>query len=248
MTSPQTELTELRTATVTPYQFFMLALCGWSLTLLGAGTIVRWSAPTLTILAYADTVVCVIFLVDFVKSFYDAPSKWRYMRTWGWIDLLSSIPVIDPLRWGRAARLLRIVRLFRGLKSARTMAHFVLVRREQSAALASMLLSLLLLVCCSIAILEVEVPAGGNIASPEDAMWWAVSTMTTVGYGDRFPITSEGRLIAVFLMTAGVGTFGMLAGLIASWFLTPAAEAADIDREEIKALLLELRDMKRNGE
>jgi voltage-gated potassium channel len=136
---------------------------------------------------------------------------------------------------------MRILRVLRGVKSARAMAHFVAGRREESALLASLLLSLLLIVSCSIAILEFEVPAGGNIASAQDAMWWAVTTMTTVGYGDRYPITAEGRMVGIFLMASGVGVFGMLSGLVASWFLSPAAVEADSDLAEIKALLIELR-------
>lgn len=58
-------------------------------------------------------------------------------------------------------------------------------------------------------------------------MWWAVSTMTTVGYGDRFPITTEGRVAAIILMAAGVGVFGTVSGLVASRFLSPlVAEVA----------------------
>ena len=224
----------------------MLVLSTWALFVLGAGVVVRWSDSTRAILWYADAAVCVIFFLDFLIAFWRAPSRLHYLRTWGWIDLLSSVPVIESLRWGRAARVLRILRVLRGVKSARTVAHFVFARREQSAFLASVLLSLLLIVCCSIAVLEFEVPAGGNIVTPEDAMWWAISTMTTVGYGDLYPITAEGRIVAVFLMTAGVGVFALLSGLIASWFLSPAAEEANTDREEIKALLRELGDIKRN--
>jgi len=225
----------------------MLALCIWALVVLAAGVFTRWNDSTGTILAYADTVVCGFFLIDFLKSLWEAEDKWRYLRTWGWIDLLSSIPVIDPLRWGRAVRALRILRVLRGMKSARTMAHFVFEGRKQSAFFTSVMLAFLLLISCSIAILEFERDSGGNITTAQDAMRWAVSTMTTVGYGDRYPITSEGRLIAVFLMTAGVGTFGVLAGLIASWFLSPVAEEADQDRKEIKELLLELKAMKQAG-
>jgi len=229
------------TSDVTPYQLFMLSLCAWALIILAAGAFFRWSQSTGLILAYADTVVCGFFFVDFLFTFARAPQKLRYLRTWGWIDLLSSIPTLDTLRWGRAARVMRILRVLRGVKSARAMAHFVAGRREESALLASLLLSLLLIVSCSIAILEFEVPAGGNIASAQDAMWWAVTTMTTVGYGDRYPITAEGRMVGIFLMASGVGVFGILSGLVASWFLSPAAVEADSDLAEIKALLIELR-------
>jgi voltage-gated potassium channel len=65
--------------------------------------------------------------------------------------------------------------------------------------------------------------------------------MTTVGYGDTYPTTSEGRLVAVFLMAAGVGVFGTLSGLVASWFLSPAAEEADTDIEQLKVMVAEIQ-------
>ena len=220
----------------------MLTLCLWGLLILGAGSFFDLDDSTRTILDYADNVVCVLFLLDFLNSFIRAPRKLNYLLTWGWIDLLSSIPTIDAFRWGRAARIMRILRVLRGVKSARLIAHFVVLRRAESAFLAATLLSLLLIMCCSIAILQFEVPAGGNIVSAEDAMWWAVSTMTTVGYGDRYPISAEGRVVAVFLMAAGVGVFGTFSGLVASWFLSPAAQETDTDLAEIKELLKDLRE------
>ena len=226
---------------LTPYQFFMLCLCLWALLMLGAGSFFELSESTVKILLYADFAVCLLFFVDFLHSLYIAPNKIRYMATWGWIDLLSSIPITGSLRWGRAVRVMRILRVMRGVKSARALAHFLTARRAESALLATVLLTLLVVVIASIAVLEFEMPAKGNIASADDAMWWAVSTMTTVGYGDRYPITPEGRIVAVFLMAAGVGLFGTLSGLVASWFLSPAAEEADTDLTEIKTLLAELR-------
>ncbi len=235
-----------RSTDVTPYQVFMLTLCAWALLVLGAGVFVRWDESTRTIIGYADSLVCVLFFGDFIYNLATARRKLVYLRTWGWIDLLSSIPIVDSLRWGRAARAMRILRVLRGVKSARAMAHFLVSRRAESAFLAAALVSLLLIVCCSIAVLEFEVPAGGNIASAEDAMWWAISTMTTVGYGDRFPITSEGRIVAIFLMAAGVGMFGTVSGLAATWFLSPAVEETDDDLAEIKILLRELREHRKS--
>jgi voltage-gated potassium channel len=219
----------------------MLALCLWALLTLGASSFISLSESTRTILLYADNTVCLIFLLDFAYSLYRAPNKLRYLTTWGWIDLLSSIPAVGGLRWGRIARVMRILRVIRGLKSARTIAHFLVARRAQSAFLASLLLTLLLVVTCSISVLQFEVPAGGNIDSAEDALWWAISTMTTVGYGDAFPMTTEGRVVAVFLMAAGVGVFGTFAGLVASWFLSPDAAETESELNDIKRLLVEVR-------
>jgi voltage-gated potassium channel len=226
---------------VTPYQLFMLALCLWALLTLGLGTFFPLSDDTRTILLYADNVVCVLFLIDFLLSLYRAPRKAHYLMTWGWIDLLSSLPTVGGLRWGRVARVMRILRVIRGLKSARTIAHFLMARRAQSAFLASLLLCLLLIVVCSIAVLQFEGTQAANIKNPQDAMWWAVSTMTTVGYGDTYPTTPEGRVVAVFLMAAGVGVFGALSGVVAAWFLSPAADEAESELEEIRRSLTELR-------
>ena len=225
-----------------PYQLFMLILSVWALAVLAATRFLPWSESTRTILSYADNLVCGLFFIDFVVTISRAQDRRRYFVTWGWIDLLSSIPTVDALRWGRIARVMRIVRVLRAVKSVRALTHFMANRRAESAVLASLLIALLVLVASSIAILEFEMPEGGNIASAEDAMWWAVSTMTTVGYGDRYPITSEGRLVAVFLMAAGVGLFGTLSGAVASWFLSPATKEADVDLQEVKVLLLEVRN------
>ena len=229
-------------AEVTPYQLFMLFLSIFALTLVGADVFASLDPSTDTILQTADNVVCALFLFDFVHSLARAPNRWRYMVTWGWIDLLSSIPAIDALRVGRTARVLRILRVLRVVKSVRLIAQMIVARRGESAGLAALLLTVLLIVFSSIAILQFEVPAQGNIQSAEDAMWWSVTTMTTVGYGDRYPTTTEGRLIAVLLMAGGVGVFGTLSGLVAGWFLSPGRVEADQDAEEIKQLLRELRE------
>jgi voltage-gated potassium channel len=226
---------------INAYQVFILTLCIWGLAILAAGTFLELSDSTRTILDYADNTVCVLFLIDFVHSLFTAPRKLHYLLTSGWIDLLSSIPTIDALRWGRAARVMRILRVARGVKSARLIAHYVVRRRAESAFLAATLLSLLLIMCASIAILHFEVPAGGNIRTAQDAMWWAISTMTTAGYGDGYPVTPEGRVVAVFLMCAGVAVFGTFSGLVASWFLSSSTLESDSDMAEIKAMLKDLQ-------
>jgi voltage-gated potassium channel len=58
-----------------------------------------------------------------------------------------------------------------------------------------------------------------SIKTAEDAIWWALVTVTTVGYGDKLPVTTEGRIIAAFLMVTGVSLFGTFTGFIAAWFI-----------------------------
>jgi voltage-gated potassium channel len=79
-----------------------------------------------------------------------------------------------------------------------------------------------LVVFSSIAMLTLErdIP-GATITTAEDALWWAIATITTVGHGDCYPITGEGRAVASIMMTAGVGLFGTLSGVAASWFMSP---------------------------
>ena len=136
---------------------------------------------------------------------------------------------------------MRILRVLRGVKSARAVAHFVVARRAQSTFLATLLLTLLVLVLGSVAMLQFETSPDANIRTAEDAMWWAVSTMTTVGYGDRYPTSSEGRMVAVFLMAAGVGVFGTFSGLVASWFLSPSTEHTESDVEQLKAMVADIQ-------
>jgi voltage-gated potassium channel len=75
---------------------------------------------------------------------------------------------------------------------------------------------------------------GSNIRTAEDALWWAYVTITTVGYGDKYPVTSEGRIIAVALITVGVGLFGTFTAFVASWFVEKREEEEEKKNEEKK--------------
>ncbi len=229
------------------YQLFMLVLCLFALAALAVQTTIRIQPETSAILDYADYVVCLVFLADFLWSLLRAPNRWRYFATWGWLDLLSSIPAVDMARWGRAARILRIFRVLRALKATKLLATLILRKRAQSSALAASLVALLLVVFCSIAVLHFETDPASNIKTAEDALWWACETITTVGYGDRFPVTSEGRFVAVVLMGAGVGLFGIFSGFLAAWFLGPQEAEEEIETQnELAALREEIRALRRD--
>ena len=218
----------------------MLVLCLFSIGIL-AFQAARPSEPAVVaILEYADFAVCMVFLFDFVMSLVRAENRWRYLVTWGWLDLLSSIPTIDIARWGRAARVLRILRVLRGLRATKLLAGLMMKRRAQNAMLAASVVALMLVTFCSIAVLHVESGPDANIKSADDALWWAFATITTVGYGDRYPTTDEGRLVAVILMSAGVGLFGTFSAFVASWFVGEQKESINSEivllREEVARL------------
>jgi voltage-gated potassium channel len=228
------------------YQIFMLVLCLYAVGAMAADTLIKLEPETRTLLDYADNLVCGIFLIDFAKNLIQSPDKLRYLVTWGWIDLASSIPTVDALRWGRAVRVFRIFRVLRGVRATKLLATLILEKRTESAFLAASLVSTLLVLFASIAILQFEDLPDSNIKSAEDALWWAFVTITTVGYGDKFPLSSEGRIVAGLLMLAGVGLFGTFSGLIASWFITPKSTDKKSEMEELKEEIAELRKVIEN--
>ncbi len=239
MTTPH-----VSTASLKAYPIFMLALSVIALVLLGAGVVLPLSPEAAQMLDYADTIVCVFFLVDFIVQLARAEDRWRYFRTWGWLDLVSSIPLIGVLRIGRIARVARLLRVLRGVRAARAMTTLFLEQRAQSGILAAGLIAVVLIIVASLAVLMFEAGAEGNIRTAEDALWWSVTTITTVGYGDRYPVTTEGRLIAVFLMAAGIGLFGTLSGFLAVWFSAPGASEKTTTDTELAQVRRDLAEIK----
>lgn len=153
------------------YQLFMLALCVLAL----AGIVLQYAFrhdPEIElVLDAADFVICIAFAVDFLVSLYTAPDRRRYLVTWGWLDLLSAIPMIDPVRWGRLARVARITRLLRSIRAARVLSTVILAKRRQSTLLAASLVALVLITASSTAILHFEVTKEANIHTAEDALF-----------------------------------------------------------------------------
>jgi voltage-gated potassium channel len=224
------------------YQLFMLVLCVLALAGIVVQNAFRHDPEIEIVLDYADFIICIAFAIDFVVSLWRAPNRLRYLATWGWLDLLSSIPTLHVARWGRLARIARISRVLRGLRATRLLGAAVLRRRSQSTVAAAALLALVLVIAASTAILHFETVRESNIHTAEDAIWWSISTITTVGYGDRYPVTSEGRVVAALLMIAGVGLFGTFSAALAAWFLIPEGRATN---GELAALSDEIASLRK---
>jgi voltage-gated potassium channel len=223
---------------VGPFQLSILALSVLALVAIAVDAFVPLPPEISKILQGVDLVACTIFFVDFVIRFSRAPSKLAFMK-WGWIDLLASIPNVDWLRLGRFARLLRVLRVLRGVRSIQRLLSLMFAHRTRGGVASVAVIMFFLVVASSIGILLVERGEQVNIKTAGDAVWWSVTTVTTVGYGDRFPITPEGRVIAIGLMLAGVGMFGALSGIVASFFLGKP-EGDDAVLTEVRALKEEL--------
>lgn len=174
-----------------------------------------------------DVVVCIVFLIDFIIMYKNAEDKVKFWR-WGWIDLLASIPSIDILRGGRVFRVLRIFRILRLYKSARYLYEHLYRNKTKGTFSSALTVAILMIILSSVSILQFEDAPDSNIKTAEDAIWWTFTTITTVGYGDKYPVTHEGRVIAMLLMTTGVGLFGIFTGYISSLFV------ADKEQEKVK--------------
>jgi voltage-gated potassium channel len=201
------------------YRGLMIILSVYLVLAMAATEITAVPEQMRDLLEWVDLAVCAIFFVDFIIQFVKAENRLRYFFTWGWLDLISSIPSVGFLRYGRLARVLRIIRVLRAFKAGRIVVTYLLRRRRYTAIVSLGVISTSLIVFSSLAILAFEPGMGGHIDNAAEALWWAVCTMATVGYGDVVPVTFEGRIIATVLMFAGVGLFAAMSGIVASWLV-----------------------------
>jgi len=210
----------------TTYELFIGVMILFSLLVVGLIFLLPGTSASREILLVVDTVTCLIFLADFFRSLIRAPRKWVYLR-WGWLDLLGSIPGIPILRLARLHRLSQVVRVIRQEKRGKIFRRLA-QHRAESALGGSGLVVIFALTLGSLIILELEQQdPEANIITSADALWWSFVTMTTVGYGDHYPVTEWGRITATLLMVVGVGIFGVLTSYLATLFLSPDKEDKD---------------------
>ena len=233
------------------YECFILALSITSLVNIVLGLLVRQPEVGL-VLTVMDVILSCVFLGDFTYRLFTAPTRRGYfVGQRGWLDLLSSLP-LPQVKIFRLFRVVRVARLLREV-GPRRFFDAVLRDRASSALLVVIFLALLLLEFGAALILAIELPApDSNIKDASDALWYVYVTVTTVGYGDRFPVTNAGRLVGVLIMTVGVGLFGTLTGFLANAFVNPAqgdargdAKGASESGGDTAALRAEVAELRR---
>lgn len=175
-----------------------------------------------------------IFVIDYVARLVLAIDRRRFVRS----HLLDLAVIVLPML--RALRALAVV----GFLNRQTGTAF------RGRVIAYVVAAATLAVgVAGLAVLDAERRGDDpNITGYPDALWWAVTTITTVGYGDRYPTTGEGRLVGVGLMLAGIALLGVVTASLASWFLDKIATltAAELQAEQVTLdhVLSELRELR----
>jgi voltage-gated potassium channel len=217
------------------YNIFTLVLTIFSLSIMGV-LLLPIDQGTRDLLTFYDNAICVIFLIDFAVNLAGSkPRSAYFIGQRGWLDLIGSIPSFSFLpftalfRLARLSRLARVGKLLGGKNRAALVAD-ILENRGEYATFITILSAGMVLTVASVLILQFESrdPQNANIKTGGDALWWGFVTLTTVGYGDRFPVTFLGRATAVAVMFAGVGIIGALASILASMLVPPPKEAEPV--------------------
>jgi voltage-gated potassium channel len=227
---------EARQNELSAWQCLMLFLSVFVLVALLVETVCVLPPEVSRLLSAVDMAVCGVFAADFLLQLKTAKRKRDYLK-WGWIDLVSSIPNLPFLRIGRLARVVRIMRLLRGVRSTRVIIAHLFQNRARGTLATVSLITFVLIVFSSIAVLNVETAPDSTIRTAEDALWWSLATVTTVGYGDVYPKTTAGHIVGSVLMIAGIALFGTFTATVASFFVQQDGKRED---EKIDAVIRKL--------
>ena len=186
-------------------------------------------------LATTEMILAALFTVEYLLRVWTARNKWSYILSfYGWVDLLSVLPfwlslvsVGLDLRVLRALRLIRVFRVFRIARGAiARLGRAAMYAREE--ALVFLVVTLVLLYIAATGIHHFESEAQPEkFRSVLDSLWWAVVTLTTVGYGDAYPVTVGGRVFTFIVLLLGMGVVAVPAGLVASGLSRAVAETQE---------------------
>ena len=167
-------------------------------------------------------VIWALFAVDLAIRVWLAERRLRYLLTHPVDVLVVLLPALRPLR---------VLRVFTAGQALVTRGGRVsLLRSTQAVATAAAILILI----AALSVLDAERDApGAHITTFPDALWWAATTVTTVGYGDMFPITGAGRMVAVALMFVGISLVGVITATVAAWFIDQTRDAAKAENVDL---------------
>lgn len=206
----------------------------------------------------SEMVVVGIFTIEYLANIYVAPDKLKYVfGPWGIIDLLAIVPsylnlidlrAIKVLRVLRVLRFLRMMRMVRLLKLAKKATHEYKASKETKFNTLKMDIQIYFIALFSVVIIFSTLVyyaergvEGTAFTSIPRAMWWCIVTVTTVGYGDMYPMTPLGRIIAAGAMLCGLALFGLLTNVIGKSMMSSLFGAADLEQVDVKSLKQEVK-------
>jgi voltage-gated potassium channel len=173
------------------------------------------------ILDHIDLGICIIFLFDFFYHFFKSKNKFKYFKQ-NWLDLVSSIPFAWILRYFRILRIIKLIRLMKIFKGIKGLNYIIKWLGDDK--FRNMLISMLMIFClvlfyASLIFYSVEKGINPNVHNFFDAVWWAFISVTSVGYGDIYPVTTTGRIVAILLIIFGMSIFSIITAKIASHYM-----------------------------
>lgn len=204
----------------TGYELFILLLSIVSiinLALVVFGPLMDMNEILLEVIYIINGILTIFFIIDFCYRFFTTESqKYYFFKNWGWTDLLACIPTFRIFRLFRIVKAIRLMRIF-GVKN---MFYEIVDNRAGSALYLAIFGIIMVAEIAGVIVLYAELQdANANITSAGDAIWWVMVTLTTVGYGDQFPVTPTGRIAGIFVMFSGVALIGVLASYLSSFFM-----------------------------
>jgi voltage-gated potassium channel len=179
-----------------------------------------------TALEVVDLALTIVFIAEFTTRIAASFDRRAYVRAHA-IDLVALVPTIRGVRILRLLRLLRLIRSFAG--AYRGLQHFERMARHRGLAWLFVTWAAVMVIC-SLFLYGAENGINKAISSPLDALWWGIVTLTTVGYGDVYPVTGEGRIAASVLMLLGIGLFSAITATLTSFMLTSGSAEHEDDR------------------
>jgi len=189
--------------------------------------------PWLAVCGFVTVTTWLLFALDYIARLALSVDRWQFVRT-NLLDLaVIALPLLRPLRLLRLVMLLNVLNRRAGGSLRGRVAVYVAGATS------------LVLFVAALAVLDAERGAeDANIATFGDALWWAMTTVSTVGYGDRFPVTETGRLVAGGLMLAGIALLGVVTASLASWLIERVQQVEEesqaATRRDVAALTAEV--------
>jgi voltage-gated potassium channel len=187
---------------------------------------------TIAVTVLIDTVICVIFLFEFFYFFFKSKSKLDYTKR-NFLDLLASLPFLLLIGIFPQIAVLNIFKMIRGLKNILKIYEFM-GKRKLSSMFKVTTIFILIILYFSISIVYFEKQTNPNLSTFHDGLWWAVTTVTTVGYGDAIPVTPSGKVVAILLMLVGVGITSALSAIMVSFLLKPSQNRLQKEEEGLE--------------